>query len=155
MRTVCFRGGCLTGSGHSAAPLHGFLAYLLRCAVTGTPYTVFGYKGKQVRDNIHARDLVRAIWALFEAPCPGGQVFNIGGGRAANCSMLEAIAIAEQLTGRPMNWSYRDDSRRGDHIWWISDVRRFRALYPRWQLHYDLGATMSEIHDGLLARHVA
>ncbi len=107
MKTACFRGGCLTGSGHSATQLHGFLAYLVKCAVTGTPYTVFGYKGKQVRDNIHSRDLVEAFWSFFQSPAVG-EVFNIGGGRHANCSMLEAIAMAEQLTRRPMKWSYSD-----------------------------------------------
>src|SRR5690242_6039948 len=101
LKTACFRGGCLTGPGHSGAQLHGFLAYLVKCAVTGKPYTVFGHKGKQVRDNIHARDLVSAFWHFFERPRQG-EVYNIGGSRFANCSMLEAIRIAEELTGRPM-----------------------------------------------------
>ena len=151
IRTACFRGGCLTGPGHSGAQLHGFLAYLMRCAVTGRPYTVFGYKGKQVRDNIHASDLVRAFWAFFHRPAPG-EVFNIGGGRHSNCSMLEAIAMAEELTGRPMNYSYVEDNRVGDHIWWISDVSKFQALYPEWQYQHDIRTLMADIHEGVQAR---
>jgi len=151
MKTACFRGGCLTGPGHSGAQLHGFLAYLVKCAMTGTPYTVFGYKGKQVRDNIHARDLVRAFWAFFQRP-RSGEVFNMGGGRHANCSMTEAIAMAEALTGRPMTWSYQDANRVGDHIWWISDTRRFRTLYPEWSYQYDIQGIMQDIHQGLSER---
>lgn len=151
MKTACFRGGCLTGSGHSATQLHGFLAYLMKCAVTDMPYTVFGYKGKQVRDNIHSHDLVEAFWCFFQRP-RSGEVFNIGGGRHSNCSMLEAIAMAEQLTGRPMKWSYTDTNRIGDHIWWISDIRRFQSLYPEWKFRYDIKAIMTEIHGGLTER---
>ena len=107
MKTVCFRGGCLTGPGHSGAQLHGFLAYLVKCALTDTLYTVFGYKGKQVRDNIHSFDLVNAFWHFFQNPrC--GEVYNIGGSRHSNCSMLEAIAICEQLTGKQMRYEYKD-----------------------------------------------
>ena len=153
MQTACFRGGCLTGPGHSGAQLHGFLAYLIRCAVTGRPYTVFGYKGKQVRDNIHASDLVRAFWAFFQHPTPG-EVFNIGGGRHSNCSMLEAIALAEELTGRPMTYSYSDDNRIGDHMWWISDVSKFQTLYPEWQYRYDIRTLLEDIHDGITSRLV-
>lgn len=151
MKTACFRGGCLTGSGHSATQLHGFLAYLVKCAVTDAPYTVFGYQGKQVRDNIHSRDLVEAFWCFFQRPRTG-EVFNIGGGRHANCSMLEAIAMAEQLTGRPMTWSYTEANRIGDHIWWISDIRRFQSLYPEWRFRYDIEAIITEIHEGLAER---
>jgi CDP-paratose 2-epimerase len=151
LKTACFRGGCLTGPGHSGAQLHGFLAYLVKCAVTGQPYTVFGYKGKQVRDNIHSRDLVNAFWKFFERP-RAGEVYNIGGSRFANCSMLEAIRIAEDLTGRPMNWTYRDEARTGDHIWWISDVRRFQSHYPGWRLTCDLRTTMAEIHAACAER---
>lgn len=151
MHTACFRGGCLTGPGHSAAELHGFLAYLARCAVTGEPYTVFGYKGKQVRDNIHSYDLVNAFWHYVEAPRPGA-VYNIGGGRHANCSLIEAIAACERLTGRPMNWRYSERNRTGDHIWWISDVRRFQTDYPRWHCRYDVDATLAEIIDGVGGR---
>ncbi|HTV43710.1 MAG TPA: NAD-dependent epimerase/dehydratase family protein [Stellaceae bacterium] len=148
MRTVCFRGGCLTGPGHAGTKLHGFLAYLAKCAVAGDPYTVFGYQGKQVRDNIHSYDLVNAFWHYIRAPRPGA-VYNIGGSRHANCSMLEAIAACERLTGRAMNWSYSDQSRAGDHIWWISDVCRFQADYPDWRYRFDIETMLMEIIDGV------
>ena len=151
MKTACFRGGCLTGPNHSGAQLHGFLSYLVKCAVTDTPYTVFGYKGKQVRDNIHAHDLVAAFWEVFQAP-RSGEVYNIGGSRHSNCSMLEAIAICESLTGRPMSWSYTDGNRAGDHIWWISDVRRFQSHYPNWRYRYDMRGILTEIHDAMVER---
>ena len=151
MRTACLRGGCLTGSGHAGAELHGFLSYLVRCAVAGTPYVVNGCLGKQVRDNINARDLVAALWALFRHP-PCGEAFNIGGGRFANCSVLEAIAMAEQATGRPMTWSYVPENRRGDHIWWISDTAKLEAHCPDWRLTYDIRRTIDEIAQGWLAR---
>jgi len=151
LRTGCFRGGCLTGPGHSGAQLHGFLAYLVRCAVEGRPYSVFGHQGKQVRDNIHAADLARAFWCFIEDPVPG-EVFNIGGGRHANCSVIEAIAIIERLEGRPMAWSHVDAPRIGDHQWWISDVRKFRARYPQWEYRYNIGAILADIHDGLRQR---
>ena len=149
MRTACFRGGCLTGPGHAGTKLHGFLAYLARCAVTGEPYTVLGYKGKQVRDNIHSYDLVNAFWHYIQTPRPGA-VYNIGGGRYANCSLLEAISICERLAGKAMNWSYSDQNRTGDHIWWISDVRRFQAEYPDWRYHYNIDAILEEIIEGVL-----
>jgi CDP-paratose 2-epimerase len=151
MKTACFRGGCLTGPGHSGAELHGFLSYLMKCAVTGRPYTVFGYKGKQVRDNIHSFDLVNAFWHFFQAP-RSGEVYNIGGGPQSNCSMLEAIAIAGRLTGRPMTWSYSDVNRAGDHIWWVSDIRRFARHYPGWSLTYSLERTLEEIHSDMTER---
>ncbi len=151
MRTACFRGGCITGPGHSGAQLHGFLAYLVKCAVTDTPYTVFGHKGKQVRDNIHCSDLVEAFWCFFQRPTSGA-VFNIGGGRHANCSMREAIAMAEDLTGRPMRHDYKDEARVGDHVWWISDVSRFRSAYPEWSYGYDIHRMMADIHAGQVDR---
>jgi CDP-paratose 2-epimerase len=151
MRTACFRGGCLTGPGHSGAQLHGFLSYLMRCAVSGQEYTIFGYKGKQVRDNIHARDLVEAFWAFFQRPM-AGEVFNIGGGRHSNCSMLEAIAIAEELTGRPMNYRYVNENRVGDHIWWLSDVSKFQLLYPEWRYRHDIHSLMADIYEGVSSR---
>jgi CDP-paratose 2-epimerase len=154
MNTACFRGGCLTGPGHSGAQLHGFLAYLMKCAIHDLPYTVFGYSGKQVRDNIHANDLVEAFWCFAQRPIPAA-VFNIGGGRHANCSMAEAIVMAEELTGRPMRWTYSTENRRGDHMWWISDVRKFATLYPEWQYRYDIRAILADIHAGLMARQVA
>lgn len=151
IKTACFRGGCLTGPGHSGAQLHGFLSYLVKCAVAGTPYTVFGYKGKQVRDNIHAWDLVNAFWHFLQAPRPAA-VYNIGGGRHSNCSMLEAIAACERLTGRPIDWSYSEQNRTGDHIWWISDVRRFQSDYPGWRYRYDMDGILAEIIDEFARR---
>ena len=151
LKTACFRGGCLTGPGHAGAELHGFLSYLVKCAVTERPYTVFGYKGKQVRDNIHSYDLVNAFWHFFNAP-RSGEVYNIGGGPQSNCSMLEAIAIVERLTGRPLQWTYSDTNRAGDHIWWVSDIRRFSNHYPNWALTYSLERTIGEIHDEMADR---
>jgi CDP-paratose 2-epimerase len=151
LRTVCFRGGCLTGPGHSGAELHGFLSYLVKCAVSDRPYTVFGYKGKQVRDNIHSYDLVRAFWLFSQAPrC--GEVYNIGGGPGANCSILEAISKVERLTGRPMRWSYNETNRCGDHIWWVSDIRKFRGHYPQWDLTYTVDRTIEEIYAEMTDR---
>ena len=148
LKTACFRGGCLTGPGHSGAQLHGFLSYLVKCAVNGQPYKVFGYKGKQVRDNMHSFDLVNAFWQFFQNPRIG-QIYNIGGGRYANCSILEAIALCEELTGRSMNWSHVETNRIGDHIWWISDTRRFQSHYPEWKITYDIRTTLAEIHDAM------
>jgi CDP-paratose 2-epimerase len=126
----------------------------MHCAVTGRPYTVFGYKGKQVRDNIHVHDVVAAFWAFFQRP-GAGQVFNLGGGRNSNCSVLEAIEMAEALTGRPMTISYVEDNRIGDHIWWISDVSRFQALYPEWRYRHDINSLMADIHEGVTSRMAA
>lgn len=151
MKTACFRGGCLTGPAHSGAELHGFLAYLVKCGVTGRPYTVFGYKAKQVRDNIHSHDLVNAFWAFFQAP-KAGEVYNIGGGPFANCSMLEAIAMVERMTGRPLTWQYNDTNRAGDHIWWVGDLRRFMSHYPGWKIEYDLERTLQEIVNAQMER---
>lgn len=144
MPTVCFRGGCLTGPNHSGAQLHGFLAFLMHCALTGKPYTIFGYRGKQVRDNIHAHDLVRAFDEFRKRPrC--GEVYNIGGGRFSNCSMLEAIQSCEDITGRVMQCRYCDDHRVGDHQWWISNTAKFQAHYPDWRLSWDLRSTLTEM----------
>ena len=144
MPTVCFRGGCLTGPSHSGASLHGFLSYMARCAVRGEPYVVIGHKGKQVRDNIHSEDLVNAIWHFYQAP-RAGEVYNIGGGRFSNCSVLEAIDLCEQATGRKFDWSYQDEPRQGDHIWWISDTRKFEAHYPGWRRGYDVRRIIEDI----------
>jgi len=146
MHTACFRGGCLTGPNHSGTQLHGFLAYLMKCAVTGTQYTIFGYKRKQVRDNIHSHDLIRSFDAYFQKPrC--GEVYNMGGGRFSNCSMIEAIDFCEKIAGRALNWEYVEQARRGDHIWWISDVARFQQHYPEWKHEYDVPAILQEIYD--------
>jgi CDP-paratose 2-epimerase len=146
MPTVCFRGGCLTGPQHAGAELHGFLAYLMRCVVTGAAYTVYGYGGKQVRDNIHSADLVTAFDAYRRNPRPAA-VYNIGGGRAVNCSMLEAIAACERIAGRELDWQLADEPRRGDHRWWISDLSEFQRDFPAWRLERELEAILREIHD--------
>jgi CDP-paratose 2-epimerase len=154
LRTGTFRGGCLTGPAHSGAELHGFLAYLVKCAVSGKPYTVYGYKGKQVRDNIHAYDLVNAFWHYFQKPIPGA-VYNMGGSRHSNCSMLEAIEYVEELCGSKLNYVMTDQARSGDHIWWISDVRKFQSDYPGWTYKYDLQRIISEIVDATTERLAA
>jgi CDP-paratose 2-epimerase len=144
--TACFRGGTLTGPNHSAAELHGFLAYVMRCVMTGRPYTVFGYKGKQVRDAIHSADLIRAFHEFFEAPRVA-EVYNIGGGRFSNASVLEAIALAEEIAGEELDWSYSEQNRIGDHVWWIGDNGRFEGHYPGWRLEYDVSRILREIHE--------
>jgi len=144
LKTAAFRGGCLTGPAHSAAELHGFLGYLVKCVVTGRSYTIFGYQGKQVRDNIHSHDLVSAFWHFFQTPRVG-EVYNMGGSRHANVSMLEAIEIAQRLSGKTLDYSLSDESRIGDHIWYISDVRKFQAHYPEWQYEYDIERTLQEM----------
>jgi CDP-paratose 2-epimerase len=148
MATACFRGGCLTGPAHAGTELHGFLAYLMRCTLTGKPYRVFGYKGKQVRDNIHSHDLVEAFWQFFQTP-RSGEVYNLGGSRHSHCSMLEAIRLCEEISGRKLDWTYVEDNRIGDHIWWISDVRKFQAHFPGWHYRYDLSAILREIHKAM------
>jgi CDP-paratose 2-epimerase len=145
MSTVCFRGGCLTGPRHAGARLHGFLSYLMRCAVVGDPYTVYGYDGRQVRDNLHSADLVRAFAAFHAAPRPGA-VYNIGGGRDSNCSMLEAIELCQQITGRELDWALAAEPRVGDHRWWISDLTEFRRDYPEWWVTHDVRAILEEIY---------
>jgi CDP-paratose 2-epimerase len=151
LKTGVFRGGCLTGPAHSGTELHGFLAYLAKCAVTGKPYTVLGYKGRQVRDNIHSHDLVQMLWHFFQAPL-AGEVYNAGGSRHSNCSMQEAIGLCEELTGREMSIRYAQENRAGDHIWWISDVRKFRSHYPDWQYNYDIRGILEEIVKALQER---
>jgi CDP-paratose 2-epimerase len=144
--TVAFRCGCLTGPNHAGARLHGFLSYLMRCTVTGEPYTVYGYGGKQVRDNIHSADLVRAF-AVFHANPRAGAVYNIGGGRESNCSMLEAITLCEQIAGRELDWDLGSEPRIGDHRWWISDLAPFKADHPGWKLQYGVEEILSEIYQ--------
>jgi len=144
LMTGTFRGGCLTGPAHSGAELHGFLAYLVKCALSGRQYTVFGYKGKQVRDNIHSYDLVNAFWHFFRSP-RAGAVYNIGGSRHSSCSILEAAALVEELSGMPLRHTHSERARSGDHIWWISDVRSFQRDYPGWEYRYDLRTIVEEI----------
>ena len=145
MKTASFRGGCLTGPSHSGAKLHGFLSYLMKCTMTGQPYEIYGYKGKQVRDNIHSFDLVNAFYHFYQAPRIA-EVYNIGGSRFSNCSMLEAIQDCEAITGKKLNWSYVETNRIGDHIWWISDVGKFKSHYPDWELTYTVKDILKEIH---------
>jgi CDP-paratose 2-epimerase len=127
--------------------MHGFLSYLAQCAITGKTYNVFGYKGKQVRDNIHSRDLVEMFWQYCQNPRPG-EVYNAGGGRHSNCSMQEAIAACERRSGKPMNITYCDQNRKGDHIWYISDTRKFQRHYPSWSYQYSLNGIFDEIFTG-------
>jgi CDP-paratose 2-epimerase len=139
-----FRGGCLTGPSHSGVELHGFLSYLLKVALSGKPYTVFGYKGKQVRDNIHSFDVVRAFEEFARTPRPG-EVYNLGGGRANSVSMLEAISKIETLTGRKINWTYSEQARKGDHICYISNLAKLKGHYPGWSLTRDLDSILEEM----------
>ena len=148
LNTVCFRGGCLTGGGHSGTELHGFLSYLMKCAMTGSEYRIFGYQGKQVRDNIHSSDLVRAFGAFIEKPkC--GAVYNIGGGRRSNCSVREAIEACEVRTGKQMKTVYLDENRIGDHIWYISNLDRFRKDYPNWEVTVLIDEIFDTVYQGL------
>ena len=146
MQTACFRGGCLTGPNHSGAQLHGFLAYLMKCNMTGTRYKVLGYKGKQVRDNMYSYDLIQAFDRFFAQP-RSGEVYNIGGTRFSSCSMLEAIAMCECISDRKLEWDYVPTHRIGDHIWWISDISKFQSHYPGYEVKYDVEAILREIHD--------
>ena len=145
MPTVSFRGGCLTGTAHAGTELHGFLSYLMLCTVKNRLYRVFGYKGKQVRDNIHSFDLVEAFAEFIRVP-RAGEVYNIGGSRHSNCSILEAIDLCEEISGRKLSWSYEETNRIGDHIWWISDVGKFQKHYPDWKFRYSLREILEEIH---------
>jgi CDP-paratose 2-epimerase len=154
LRTGTFRGGCLTGPAHSGAELHGFLAYLVKCVVIGKPYTIFGYKGKQVRDNIHSYDLVNAFWHFYQNPRPG-EVYNMGGSRHSNCSMLEAIRDTEALVGRKLDYRLDSQARAGDHIWYVSDVRKFEGHYPGWKYKYDHPTILKEIVDATQERSAA
>jgi CDP-paratose 2-epimerase len=154
MPTVCFRGGCLTGPQHAGAQLHGFLAYLMRCTVTGEPYTIFGYGGKQVRDNIHAHDVVRAFAAFHANPRPAA-IYNLGGGRESNVSMLEAIELCERIAGRELDYTLSDQARIGDHRWWISDLQAFKDDHPDWRLTFGIEDVLRDIHDRNAERWMA
>jgi CDP-paratose 2-epimerase len=146
MPTVCFRGGCLTGPQHAGTRLHGFLAYLMRCTVTGEHYDVYGYGGKQVRDNIHAYDVVTAFDAFHAAP-RAAAVYNLGGGRESNVSLLEAIELCARISGRQLDHTLLDEPRVGDHMWWISDLEAFKRDYPDWRLTYGIEDVLRDIHD--------
>lgn len=143
-KTAVFRGGCLTGPSHSGAELHGFLAYLIKCINSGKKYTIFGYKGKQVRDNIHSHDLVNAFYHFYKKP-RSGEVYNMGGARNSNISMLEAIEKIEKLLGKKANYELSKENRIGDHIWYISDVSKFKKHYPGWDFEYDIDAILREM----------
>jgi CDP-paratose 2-epimerase len=146
MNVGVFRGGCLTGPNHSGAQLHGFLSYLMKCTVTNNHYTVYGYKGKQVRDNIHAYDLVNMFYHFYQAPRQG-EIYNAGGSRHSNCSMKEAIILCEQIAGKKMNYAYATDNRIGDHIWYISDITKFKNHYPNWNYKYNLVNILEQIFN--------
>ena len=144
MKTGVFRGGCLTGPAHSGAELHGFLSYIVKCAVHNKPYTIFGYKGKQVRDNIHSKDLINAFWHFYQNPRKG-EVYNMGGSRHSNISVLEAIRMIEEISGHKLQYSLSDEARIGDHIWYISDVSKFQSHYPEWKYEYDIRSILTEM----------
>jgi len=146
LKTGIFRGGCLTGPAHSGAELHGFLSYFVKCAISGRKYKIYGYKGKQVRDNIHSYDLVNAFYHFFKAPrC--GEVYNIGGSRFANISILETIDLCQKISGKKFNYEYVDKNRIGDHIWWISDVSKFKSHYPSWDYRFGIENTIKQIFE--------
>jgi CDP-paratose 2-epimerase len=151
MKTAVFRGGCLTGPGHSGTELHGFLSYLMKCAMTRSQYKIYGYKGKQVRDNIHSNDLVNAFYHFYQAPRIA-EVYNIGGGRFSNCSVLEAIQLCESITEQKISWSYVESHRIGDHVWWISDIRKFKSHYPKWGLTYNVRDILTGIFNANSSR---
>ncbi len=146
MPTVCFRGGCLTGPAHAGAKLHGFLSYLMKCVVTGERYTILGYGGKQVRDNIHSADVVRAFERFHRDP-RAGAVYNLGGGRQSNVSILEAIALCGDIASRELNFDVSDQPRLGDHRWYVSDFSDFVADYPGYELQYGIADVLRQIHD--------
>lgn len=146
LKTCIFRGGCLTGPRHAGAELHGFLAYMMKCAVTGRTYRIFGHRGKQVRDNIHSADLIAAFMRVFDAPRVG-EVYNMGGGRASHCSMIEAISLCEEISGRPMKTVYVERPRIGDHAWYISDIRKFQSHYPGWKIERGVRQILQEIYE--------
>ena len=147
MKTCCLRGGCLTGPNHSGVELHGFLSYLVKVNVEGRVYKIFGYKGKQVRDNIHALDVARVVEAFYQNP-RNGEVYNVGGGRGNSCSILEAIAAVESLTGKKMYHEYSERNRSGDHICYISDLTKMRMHYPKWDISVSLPQILQEIVQG-------
>ncbi|MEM7509516.1 MAG: NAD-dependent epimerase/dehydratase family protein [Bacteroidota bacterium] len=153
MKTGIFRGGCLTGPKHSGAKLHGFLSYLMKCVITEIPYTILGYKGKQVRDNIHSYDLVNMFWHFYQNP-RGGEVYNVGGSRHSNCSMLEAIEKCETISGNKLQYSYQEQNRSGDHIWWISDISKFRQHFPDWEYRYNLDDILGQMFEAMTVAQV-
>jgi len=152
MPTCCLRGGCLTGPSHSGVELHGFLSYLIKCNIEQIEYRVFGYKGKQVRDNIHSLDVARFIHAFVEAP-RSGEVYNLGGGKGNSCSILEAFEMVAARTGLAQRYVYVDQARAGDHICYYSDLRKMKAHYPGWDITQSLSDTMGQIVESWTLRH--
>ena len=144
LNTVCFRAGCLTGPSHSGAELHGFLSYLVKCCLNGKLYTIYGYKGKQVRDNIHSNDLVKMFWEYIKKPTKG-EVYNVGGGIKNSCSILEAIKMIEIKTRKKMLFKFTKKNRVGDHIWYISNLQKFKKAYPKWRMSHNLDKIVSDI----------
>lgn len=153
MPTCCLRGGCLTGPNHSGVELHGFLSYLIKCNVEGREYKVYGYKGKQVRDNIHSEDVARFMFEFSKAPRIA-EVYNLGGGKDNACSVLEAFRKSEDVTGKPMQWRYVDENRIGDHICYYSDLRKMKAHYPAWSITKPLDRIFTEIAESWMGRLV-
>jgi len=151
MNTVCFRGGCLTGPNHSGAELHGFLSYLVKATVTQRHFRIFGYKGKQVRDQIHSRDVVAAFESFINSPRQG-VVYNLGGGRNNSASVLESISLVEERVGHSLDWEYVEENREGDHICYISDLRNFQADFPNWRITTDLGTIIDEVVESEMSR---
>ena len=151
MKTGVYRGGCLTGPSHSGAMLHGFLSYLMKCCMHGESYTIFGYKGKQVRDNIHSYDLVNALYHFYLDPREG-EVYNIGGGRSSNCSVLEAIKLCEEITEKRLKWTYVEENRIGDHIWYISGLEKMKSHFPDWKQKYNLEKLLEEMYNSDISR---
>ena len=145
LRTACFRGGCLTGENHSGAKLHGFLSFLVKTIVNEKKYSVFGYKGKQVRDNIHSLDVTGAFYEFIKKPRLGGNVYNLGGGRENSCSILEAIKLIERISGKKSNYKLLKQNRVGDHIWWISDNSKFKKDYPKWKIKVSLNQSIEQM----------
>jgi len=149
MKTASFRCGCLTGPNHSGARLHGFLSYLMKCCILGEPYTILGYKGKQVRDNIHSYDAVEAFYYFYQNP-RAGEVYNLGGGRENNCSILEAVKLCEEITGKKFKIKYSAENRKGDHIWYISCLKKFKSHYPKWRQRFSLKDMLTQIYNSRL-----
>lgn len=152
MPTCCLRGGCLTGANHSGVELHGFLSYLIKCNVEQKEYKVFGYKGKQVRDNIHSYDVANFIYEFSQNP-RSGEVYNIGGGKANSCSILEAFEMIERLSGNPQRYVYNEENRIGDHICYYSDLRKIESNYPSWTITKSLEDIFEEIYQSLNSRN--
>lgn len=148
LKTVCLRGGCLSGPGHQGAELHGFLSYLVKCAVRNSPYTIFGYKGKQVRDNLHSRDVASAFWEIYQKP-QFGEVFNIGGGKYSNISILEAVNYLT-IRGFDLQFKVEEQERKGDHKWWISNLTKFEQTYPKWKVTRNSFEIIDETIDALI-----